>query len=513
MPIALQHLLDNPAFSNALINNHLPAFLRRQRWYTSKDKVITKIALTGLPSDSENYGIWLANLSFDDDTSELRVLAVAEVRRLVAPNALRLICPTDRGSLIDALGEESFRESLYKLMANDLSITAGTGTLMGLSGSVCSQQNGEEIKSHVPVQNSSNSVIVYPPNGFFKLFRKTEAGLHPDAELIAYLSETCAFKNVPAFGGSIQFQPVSGGESITLGLMLGKVDHQGEAWETFLHDVAGYALRYKETEGIHEIPVSGNLSQRLQLEKIPTEIRTAIGEVSLTRILKLGQRTAQMHEYFSNAQKSGLVAQRLKQSDWDKAKKGLIARIHKESAYAKTDVAMAQHAIGAWLEATDFPEVEAGNIRVHGDYHLGQVLIKGEDVVIIDFEGEPLYSLAYRRQRHPAYKDVAGMVRSLHYAPYAYALQEADGAGWAMAAAKTWYKVASRLFLTAYHDELGEAAFLPKNKGEREKMLAFYLADKAMYELAYERSSRPSWVVIPQTGVLGVAEMLALDSI
>ncbi len=512
MHIALQHLLEDHAFSSALISKHLPAFLKRQRWYTSKDKVITAIRLTGLPSEDESYGIWLADLSFADDTSELRVIAVAEVRRLVAPNALRLICPTERGALIDGLGEERFRESLYNLMAGDLSITAKTGTLIGQSGSAC-VKDVDQIVSHVPVQNSSNSVIVYPPGGFFKLFRKTESGLHPDAELIAYLSESCKFANVPAFGGAIRFEPARGGDPITLGLMLGKVEHQGEAWETFLHDVAGYAQRYKTVEGIQEIIVSGNLSQSLLLDEIPTLIREAIGEISLTRILKLGQRTAQMHKHFGDAQEEGLIAQKLKQSNWNAAKAGLIARIQKESAYAKTEVAKAQQAIGAWLESTDFPEVEAGNIRVHGDYHLGQVLIDGDDVVIIDFEGEPLYTLAYRRQRHPAYKDVAGMVRSLHYAPYAYALQEADGTEWAMAAAKTWYRVASRLFLTAYHDELKEPSFLPVDKDAREKMLAFYLADKAMYELAYERSSRPSWVVIPETGVLGVAEMLALESV
>ncbi len=511
MHIALQHLLDDSAFSDALVKSHLPAFLKRQRWYTSKDKLIASINLTGLPTDSESHGIWLAELTFEDHSSELRVLAVAEVKRLVAPNALRLICPTKHGALIDALGEEGFRESMYKLMSQELSITANSGKLIGHAGSVCNEIQGD-VKSHVPDQNSSNSVIVYPPDGFFKLFRKTEPGLHPDAELIAYLSETCKFKNVPAYGGSIRFEPATGGDPITLGLMLGKVDHQGEAWETFLHDVAGYAVRYKESETIGNIAVSGNLSQRLSLEEIPAELRAAIGEVSLSRILKLGQRTAQMHKHFCDAQEQGLLAQQLEQSDWTAAKSGLIERIQKESAYAKTEVANAQLAIASWLEVSVFPEVEEGKIRVHGDYHLGQVLIEGDDVVIIDFEGEPLYTLAYRRQRHPAYKDVAGMVRSLHYAPYAYALQEADGAEWAMAAAKTWYKVASRLFLTAYHDELGNASFLPAEKEAREKMLAFYLADKAMYELAYERSSRPSWVVIPQTGVLGVAEMLALDA-
>jgi len=505
---ALQHLLDDSKFLNTLTSSYLPAFLKRQRWYTAKDKHIAEINLTGLPSENKNCGLWLADIIFEDESSELRVLAVAEVERQISPNALRLICTTPQGALIDALGEEGFRESMYKLMTTELSVKAETGVLLGQNGSVCPAFQGE-VKSHVPSQNSSNSVIVYPPDGFFKLFRKTEPGLHPDAELIAYLSASCNFKNVPAFGGAIRFEPSTGGDPITLGLMLGKVDHQGEAWETFLHDVAGSALRYKASDKAKKETFSGNLSKRLLPAELSSEVRMVMGEETITRILKLGQRTAQMHKHFGNAKESGLSPEHLVSSDWASAKADLLNRLKLQSAYAKTDVAKAQLEIATWLESTSFPEVEGGKIRVHGDYHLGQVLIKGQDVVIIDFEGEPLYTMAYRRRRHPAYKDVAGMVRSLHYAPYAYALQEADGAEWAMAAAKTWYRIASRLFLTAYHDEVGQASFLPENLQEREKMLAFYIADKAMYELAYERSSRPSWVVIPVTGILGVAEMLA----
>jgi len=509
MQIALQHLLDDVQFYNALTTKHLPAFLTRQRWYTSKDKSIQSIELTGLPTDLEACGLWIANLAFEDNSSELRVLAVAEVDRKIAPNALGLICSTSKGTLIDALREAGFRESMYHLMTKELSFEAATGRLVGQSGSACTPCVGK-VKSHVPGQNSSNSVIVYPPDGFFKLFRKTEAGLHPDAELISYLSESCHFKNVPAFGGAIRFEPANGKEPITLGLMLGKIDHQGEAWETFLHDVATSALRFR-TSQTSPIPISGNLSKPLLPEDLPDDIRSIMGESTITRLLHLGRRTAEMHTFFGSAKAEGLVAQPLRSTDWANAKAHLLERLHTESAYAKTDVANAQLAIASWLQHTTFPEVEGGNIRVHGDYHLGQVLIQGEDVVIIDFEGEPLYSLDVRRKRHPAYKDVAGMVRSLHYAPYAYALQEADGAEWAMSAAKTWYRIASRLFLTAYHDRVGQATFLPSKQADREKILAFYLADKAMYELAYERSSRPNWVVIPQTGVLGVAEMLALD--
>jgi len=152
MPVTLSHLLSNTAFANALVTNHLPAFFQRQRWYTAKDKTISNIVLTGDPFESKDYGLWLADLSFDDGSNELRVLAVAEVERTIAPDALRLICVTEHGSLIDALGETRFRESMYKLMAEEISITASTGKLVGQAGSVCRNYSAQdEGTSHVPV--------------------------------------------------------------------------------------------------------------------------------------------------------------------------------------------------------------------------------------------------------------------------------------------------------------------------------------------------------------------------
>ena len=508
MPATLAHLLADAGFGESLTAQHLPAFLSRQRWYTSKAKTIADLDVTPLPSQSTDMGLWLVRIVFADDTDELRVLAVAEVDRPFAPDDPRVIARTDAGALIDAVGEEGFRESLYALMAGDVQLQTDTGTLTGVAGKTCREQP-EYVGSNVPPQNSSNTVITYQPEGFFKLFRKTEAGLHPDAELLEYLSKERHFASVPTFGGALGFTPVGSDEPITLGLMLGKVDHRGEAWETMLHDVAAYAKTFRESETLQTLRISGDLTNPLRREHLPAELMGAMGQDTIRRIELLGQRTAEMHLHFAAGKREAIAPQPLTRDYWASAKTALAKRVGEEARYAQDVLKGSLTSIESWLNDTALPVLDAGCIRVHGDYHLGQVLDTADDVVIIDFEGEPLHSLSYRRRRHPAFKDVAGMTRSLHYAPYAHALQEADGADWALASAKTWYHVAARLFLTRYFDTVGDAPFVPSDPGDRDALLAFFLVDKALYELAYERSSRPGWIRIPEAGVNAAAAMLA----
>ena len=506
---APNHLLADEAFRQTLTRRHLPAYLERQRWYTSKGRPLAGITVTALPPLGDAAALWLLEIAFGDGAAETRVLAVAERDRAFAPDDPRVVCRTDGGALVDAVAEEAFRERLYGLMAAGGAVAGEAGVLRGVAGATL-RARPAYAGSRVPPQNSSNTVVVYPPDGFFKLFRRTEPGRHPDAELIAYLAEERGFGSVPAFGGALEFAPAGGGEAVTLGLMLGRVDHRGEAWETMLHDVAAYAAALRGDAGLRALDVAGDLASPLRPADLPPALLAAVGEDTVRRLTLLGRRTAEMHVHLAAGEGEGMAPEPLDGDYWAPAVAQLRERLAAEAAYAEdADTRAALGAIDAWLARTRLPRLPAGRTRVHGDYHLGQVLDTAEDVVVIDFEGEPLHSLAYRRRRHPPAKDVAGMVRSLHYAPYAHALREADGAEGAMAAARTWYRLAARLFLTAYRETAGGASFVPRDPRERDALLAFFLADKALYELAYERASRPAWLAIPRAGVRGVGEMVA----
>ncbi len=157
-------------------------------------------------------------------------------------------------------------------------------------------------------------------------------------------------------------------------------------------------------------------------------------------------------------------------------------------------------------------KINAARIRCHGDYHLGQVLFTGNDFVIMDFEGEPARSLSERRIKRSPLLDVAGMLRSFHYAAYSalFALQDSglvrtDDAEYAESLALFWDKWVRVKFLRAY---LGSAApdLLPKNRDELRRLLDAYLLDKAIYELGYELNNRPNWVKIPLQGIRRILE-------
>ena len=177
----------------------------------------------------------------------------------------------------------------------------------------------------------------------------------------------------------------------------------------------------------------------------------------------------------------------------------------------------AQDRIGERFAALLEGKVEGARIRTHGDYHLGQVLYTGRDFVIIDFEGEPARPLSERRLKRSPLRDVAGMLRSFHYAAWAALFQGVSAGavpevqrGLAEEAARAWYRWVSAVFLREYLLVAadGRAMFLPAVRSELELLLDVFLLEKAVYEVAYELNNRPDWLAIP---LAGIRDLLGLE--
>ena len=146
-------------------------------------------------------------------------------------------------------------------------------------------------------------------------------------------------------------------------------------------------------------------------------------------------------------------------------------------------------------------------IRVHGDYHLGQVLATGDDFVIIDFEGEPARPLRERRAKQSPLKDVSGMVRSFSYAAHAMlAMAGQDRTALARLAprARAWDETVSDAFLNEYRRLMAPSGIVPAVAHDFDRLLDAFLLEKAVYELGYELASRPEWIDIPLLGILQV---------
>jgi maltose alpha-D-glucosyltransferase / alpha-amylase len=260
-------------------------------------------------------------------------------------------------------------------------------------------------------------------------------------------------------------------------------------------------------------------------DEIPTEQLQVLEGVYLETVRLLGQRTAEMHLALASDSESPdfrpepftLQHQRsVFQSIRSETKQTmtLLGRALPgldEHARQLADQVLARstNSIG-FHDYLLHENLALSKIRIHGDYHLGQVLYTGKDFIMLDFEGEPARTLGERRLKRSALIDVAGMLRSFHYAAH-YGLLESRTVrphdrevleGYA----DLWSARAGQVFLGAYLERAGDAVFVPKDRAALQALLRSYLVLKAMYELRYELNNRPRWVAIPLRGLLKILD-------
>jgi maltose alpha-D-glucosyltransferase/alpha-amylase len=186
-----------------------------------------------------------------------------------------------------------------------------------------------------------------------------------------------------------------------------------------------------------------------------------------------------------------------------------------EQADAVIELASREAEILQRVRSMASPRIQSDRIRVHGDYHLGQVLWTGRDSVIIDFEGEPARPLGERRLKRSPLRDVAGMLRSYHYATHQalHELSERGVLGEQGAATDTlqpwldyWYRWSAVAFLRGYREVTGDTSLVPANDERAGALLEALLIEKAVYELTYEMNNRPDWLSIPIAGIESILE-------
>jgi trehalose synthase-fused probable maltokinase len=156
----------------------------------------------------------------------------------------------------------------------------------------------------------------------------------------------------------------------------------------------------------------------------------------------------------------------------------------------------------------DWTKLKGERIRVHGDYHLGQVLVKDDDFYILDFEGEPESTIRDRKVKQPPLKDIAGLFRSFHYAIYATIFNNTESykqeQEHLFEAGEVLYQYLKNVFLGTYVSKVQEANLNIGYNQERIFLLKYAMLEKAVYELGYELNSRPRWAVIPLKGISNI---------
>jgi trehalose synthase-fused probable maltokinase len=513
----------------------LPGFLVNQRWFGGKARQIRSaeivdvvsirvkgleafllvVAVRYVDGAEENYAIPVlrregADSASQDDSAGLK-LEVASAARAVV--------------LVDALKDERFLHVLLDLIKEQAIVPGEKGELRASQTTAYAglyPDSAGALRPKPAGAEQSNSSIIYGDRLVLKFFRRLEEGMNPDLEVGAFLTEKAHFPNIPQLAGALQYY-TRDGKRMAQAILQAFVPNRGDAWRYTLESLAEfYAAAAKATA-----PASAASASIGEERELPAFARDPVDSYLVSATL-LGQRTAEMHLALSSDLHDPAFAPQPFtaefQSASEKSMLELSARVFgllrerrtnlPAEWHAKTDnVAGKEQEIARRVKGALSVPIRAMRTRIHGDYHLGQVLYTGSDFVIIDFEGEPARPLAERRIKRSPLQDVAGMLRSFHYAAFAPLLtpvgeqrtpvgEVARLGGWAEA----WNSWVSGRFLASYFRTADGASYLPASREEVQRLLDLHLLEKAVYELGYELNNRPTWVGIPLQGISRLLE-------
>jgi maltose alpha-D-glucosyltransferase/alpha-amylase len=349
----------------------------------------------------------------------------------------------------------------------------------------------------------SNSTALVDSDYVVKVYRKLETGINPEIEIGRFLTEVAGFANTPALLGSVEL--VEGDNRSAVAIVHAFVQNQGDAWTV----TSAYLDRFVDEQRL------------LAASEHPGESEEQVPYLRYTS--QIGRRVAEMHLALAARDEfADFAPEPSTPADVQRWTEGVMTRAErvfdalkqrretiKEADRLLVDQLLAQRAsLHERLSALLPPDVDGLNIRHHGDFHLGQILIVKDDIFIIDFEGEPRRPLGERRRKAPAARDVAGLIRSIDYSATA-ALERAlkvapDENGKLGAALAEWRERAATTFLAAYREIMTNQRLWPADPPAAERMLNFFLLEKAVYEIEYELAHRPEWLRVPLTGMIRI---------
>jgi trehalose synthase-fused probable maltokinase len=489
---------------DALPHDSLLAFLSRQRWFAAKGagpsaaRIVDALVVpwgTGAfalarvsaetASGAQVYQLPLAARSSDTEVPERGILAHVMIRGAAV-------------SLYDAMHDPEFRAGLGAALAAGAVIRGADGHQWTAEATIPGRLGGmANAVSTVGAAEQSNTSVVFGNAVIFKLFRLLKPGIHPDVEVTAFLTERAHFPHTPALLANAWFD--DRGERTIAGMLQeffpGSVDawsHTLERGRSYYAAPAGRDVDNPSTGDAHTLgAITRELHQALACDELDPAFAPAV--VTPEDLDRWARRTQQ------SIRESLAMLDRQSHSPQFPGE---------HVAEAKALVGRVDHYVGWIDEIVDDVGHDLGEqIRIHGDFHLGQVLRTASgDFKIIDFEGEPSRGLAERREKASPLRDVAGMLRSYSYAAATLAMtvaEQIDPRTREIRSAR-WERDVRGAFLDGYlHAPRAsvETGMLPEDARHIRQLVALFETEKAFYELAYELNNRPAWTWIPMRGV------------
>jgi maltose alpha-D-glucosyltransferase / alpha-amylase len=520
------------------IEAFLPAYFGSQRWFRGKGQVIDSVRWTAtvpLGSDTASARLAFVEVRYSDAEPQTYLLPLA-FASAAPPTTLGQATPSHvlaafrPGSgaterlLYDVAQETEFVRRMVTRIGKNRRRRAIDDELVAQRTPAFPADEETSVDS-LPVLatggEQSNTSAKVGDRFILKLFRLVEPGQNPETELGEFLLRH----------GPVPVAPLSGfvelrsgrGEVFTLASLHQFVPNEGDAWGFTLDHLRGYFDRARAYfAGGRRPPEQARLLDLLSPEPPPMAAELVGGYLDMVR--RLGERTAEFHRALASEPNdpafapepfNQMYARSIFQTMQTQRQQvfGRLRDARERLPEATRPLAEAVLAREGEVDRR-FRRLLEGRfsgqrIRIHGDYHLGQVLWTGKDFIIIDLEGEPERPISERRLKRSALRDVAGMLRSFDYAARA-ALQEIPFAGGATAIpgedlqplAELWVTWSSAAFVRGYRRMVGDAAFVPREPEEYRSLLGVYMLEKAIYEVGYELANRPTWLPVPLRGLM-----------
>ncbi len=513
------------------LDRALAAYLPTRRWFGSKARSISSISVRDAIELPNDHRLAILDVEFHEGEAQsyLLPLGIANVRREQdQARKVPVIARLREGAVLyEPVQEEAFANALLDTVGRKKQLKGVSGTVAGVATRAFKDLRGDEkeLETHVLGVEQSNTAIIYGQNLFLKLFRRLEPGINTDIEITRFLNEETTFRHTPRVAGTLEYRDERTGTPTTVGIMQGFTPNSGDAWAYTLDSIGRYYDKLlSDPNAVERIAKAMPQDDVFALAQkpLPDIARETIGSYLADAEL-LGQRTAQMHLALASRDDIKAFAPEpftphYQRSIYQYMRTQLVQTMQLIRKRAKDNPEFAEllsreEELHQQIRQVLNGKIDAQRIRVHGDYHLGQVLYTGNDFIIIDFEGEPARPLSERRLKRSGLRDVAGMLRSFHYAPYAVMFGTAPGSyvrnediGRLETGARFWHQWVSAAFLRAYLAESGKTPHLPSSRENLEVLLKSYLIEKALYEVVYEMNNRPDWVKIPLRGVLDLLE-------
>jgi maltose alpha-D-glucosyltransferase/alpha-amylase len=509
----MEELLETPS-RGTLEQGILPNWLQNRRWFAGKDAAIEQVNLA--------YGVRFGDPLHPVLLSEIEVSSAGQTHRYQLPFGF---IPEDQvgaalpqqlalsrvrrgrqvGLITDAFSLEPFIHAVLHGMQNDTVLSSSAGDIrFEPTAELAKLGLTQESPIRYLSAEQSNSSVVIGNSLVLKLIRKLASGVHPELEMSAYLTNA-GFQNISPLLGSVVRRDEHGEDTLLM-IAQGYLSNQGDAWEWTQNNLER-ALRDELADAISEQEqhynalgelkdFAGMLGQRLgemhQVLAAPTKDKDFAPQVTTSKeALASAKDVAAQLEH-------ALKLLKQHQNQLNPADQALVSRLLDE-----------KKAILSHVQELGKKAVGGLRIRVHGDLHLGQVLVIKGDAYLIDFEGEPARPLRERRGKHSPYKDVSGVLRSFDYAAaMTINVHNVDNTAEAQGArqrvAERYLIEAKQAFVDAYRLAAASLAHAWQDPEGEDAALALFGLEKAAYEVAYEAENRPTWLPVPLHGLYGL---------